>query len=133
MSDKSLQSAPNHHDSGSFVGGFTVGLFAGALGYFLFGTKRGGQVRSQLVSEWDKAKDQLVDQGVLESKDISLGELLKDFFGSVFNSVAQSMPSADSVSKSSSRGGKMAAKDKSRSTAATKAATRPKKRLFRNV
>lgn len=43
-------------DQGSFLTGFTLGLFAGATGYFLFGTDRGAKVRRELKTEWDQAQ-----------------------------------------------------------------------------
>ncbi|MEN8252753.1 MAG: hypothetical protein ABFQ62_00030 [Patescibacteria group bacterium] len=61
---------------GSFLNGFTVGLFAGAAGYFLFGTKKGDSVRTQLAKEWEKAKGELEKEGVIES-----GKGLKEMIG----------------------------------------------------
>ena len=62
-------------NQGNFLTGFTIGLFAGAGGYFTFGTKKGDQVRQQLMKEWEKAKSDLVKQGVIEEGK-SLRELL---------------------------------------------------------
>jgi len=62
-------------NQGNFLTGFTIGLFAGAGGYFIFGTKKGDQVRQQLMKEWEKAKSDLVKQGVIEEGK-SLRELL---------------------------------------------------------
>lgn len=50
-------------ESGSFVTGFTIGLFAGAAGYFLFATDKGQTVRAELVKEWQAAKKKLADEG----------------------------------------------------------------------
>lgn len=42
---------------GSFLTGFTVGLFAGAAGYYLFATKKGAKLRTQLSQEWQQAQE----------------------------------------------------------------------------
>lgn len=47
-------------DSGSFITGFTLGLLAGAAGYFLFATDRGVSVRKELAKEWQQAKQDLI-------------------------------------------------------------------------
>lgn len=44
------------NDSGQFTTGFTLGLLAGAAGFFLFGTKRGREVRHRLQAEWERAR-----------------------------------------------------------------------------
>lgn len=53
------------NQSGSFVTGFTVGLFAGAAGYFLFATDRGEKVRQELQKEWKEAKDRVQAEGTV--------------------------------------------------------------------
>lgn len=50
-------------DTGSFLGGFTLGIFAGAAGFFLFGTDKGRRLKDVLVDEWQQAKSQLPDRG----------------------------------------------------------------------
>ena len=62
----------------SFTTGFTVGLFAGAAGYYLFGTKQGAQLRRQLVQDWEDAKEHLVEEGVIAHSNVSLRGLLKE-------------------------------------------------------
>ncbi len=62
-------------DQSSFVSGFTIGLFAGAAGYFLFGTKRGAQIRRQLAEEWEDAQEHLSREGMVQP-----GVSLRDFF-----------------------------------------------------
>jgi hypothetical protein len=67
----------NNHSS--FVPGFSLGLFSGVVGYYLFGTKRGEKTRKKLVSEWESAQQHLTDKGVL-GKDIkfdNLGDLIQ--------------------------------------------------------
>jgi gas vesicle protein len=58
--------ADHHHtqSEGSFLTGFTVGLFAGAAGYYLFATEEGKKLRTNLVKEWDAAQAELAKQGI---------------------------------------------------------------------
>ncbi|MBU0578529.1 hypothetical protein KKE34_04930 [Patescibacteria group bacterium] len=51
-----------------FTTGFTLGLFSGVVGYYLFGTKQGEKTRKKLANEWEQAHQYLVDQGVLDKK-----------------------------------------------------------------
>ena len=46
------------------VGGFSLGLVAGVVGYYLFGTKQGEKLRAELNHEWADAQDYLAKQGV---------------------------------------------------------------------
>jgi gas vesicle protein len=50
-------SRPN--DQGSFLTGFTLGIFAGAVGYYLFATDKGKKLRTQLNQEWQEARTQV--------------------------------------------------------------------------
>lgn len=68
-------------NQGSFLGGLALGLFAGAAGYFLFGTKDGEQVRKKVEKEWQEAKATLVDEGIIKSKDLSLKDLISEWLG----------------------------------------------------
>jgi len=68
-------------NQGSFLGGLALGLFAGAAGYFLFGTKDGEQVRKKIEKEWQDAKATLVDEGIIKSKDLSLKDLISEWLG----------------------------------------------------
>ena len=52
----------NYH---SFTIGFTLGIFSGVVGYYLFGTKQGEKTREKLTEEWEQANQYLIDQGVL--------------------------------------------------------------------
>lgn len=70
----------NPHNPGSFLSGFSVGLFAGAAGLFLFGTDNGKKLRKELNEEWDGAKESLAKEGIIENADESLGEVLKSLF-----------------------------------------------------
>ncbi len=67
-------------DSQVFATGFGLGMLTGVVGYFLFGTKRGQQLRKSLSQEWQHAQSHLQEQGVLsksaEEKEQSLSEFL---------------------------------------------------------
>lgn len=71
-------------EQSSFVAGFSLGLIAGAAGYFLFATERGAKVRKQLITEWEGAKDQMVKEGVLPNKQVSIRQFLQNMFEEVF-------------------------------------------------
>ncbi len=43
-------------DSGSFFSGLTIGLFAGAVGYYLFASEKGSKLVKKVSSEWEKAQ-----------------------------------------------------------------------------
>ncbi len=53
----------SNRDQGSFVGGFTLGMFAGAVGYFLFATEKGRKIKKDLAQEWEVARKTLPDRG----------------------------------------------------------------------
>lgn len=58
-----------------------LGLFAGVVGYYLFGTKQGEKSRRKIAFEWEKAQDHLVEQGVLGDGDKfkNLNEIIQKF------------------------------------------------------
>lgn len=68
-------------NQGSFLGGLALGLFAGAAGYFLFGTKDGEQVRKKVQKEWQEAKTALVEEGIIKNKDQSIKDLISEWLG----------------------------------------------------
>lgn len=70
-------------NEGSFVTGFTVGLFAGAAGFFLFGTNKGQVVRGKLSQEWNQAKKQLAQDGVISSPDLSLRDMFTQLISTI--------------------------------------------------
>lgn len=76
----------DYPEQGSFIAGFSLGLFAGAAAYFLFGTERGGKIRKELVQEWDKAKKTMVADGAISDVQISLREFLQTLAQDIFNS-----------------------------------------------
>ncbi len=56
----------NSKESGSFATGFMLGIFAGAAGYFAFGTKRGTTLRKRLQDEWLSAQEHLAQTNIEE-------------------------------------------------------------------
>ncbi len=87
-------------DQGSFLTGFTLGIFAGATGYFLFGTDRGGKVREELKAEWTKAQAKLETETPEVVGRLSIREALykvADWLGEA--------PTADSKTKKANRKG----------------------------
>lgn len=75
----------NQDDSGSFLTGFTLGMFAGAASLFLFGTERGNKVRSRMAEEWEEAKEYLEEEGVIEKGKTTI----RDVFKSVVDNIQQ--------------------------------------------
>jgi gas vesicle protein len=77
---RSAQNSPRPSDypeqHSSFLHGFTLGMIAGAAGYYLFATQKGARMRKQLVSEWEETKEKLYEEGVIESTNVSLREFL---------------------------------------------------------
>lgn len=72
-------------EQGNFVAGFSLGLLAGAAGYFLFATEKGSKVRKQLVQEWEGAQDHMVKEGVIAAgSKISIRQYLQHMFEEVF-------------------------------------------------
>src|SRR5258708_38805733 len=76
------------HEHNSFVTGFTVGLFAGAAGYFLFATKKGAEVRHQLTEDYELAKENMVKDGWIPHSKVSL----RDFAKSIFDQTGSHTP-----------------------------------------
>ncbi len=77
-------------DGNVFVTGFTVGLFVGAAGYYLFATEKGSKLRKQLVHEWEHAKVDLVQEGVIQNPKISLREFIQEMLRKAFPDVSKS-------------------------------------------
>jgi hypothetical protein len=73
---KQTKIEPAHN--GSFLTGLTVGLFAGAFGYYLFNTARGEKMRASLAAEWDEIRKKLYAEGLIPSADLSLNEVLSE-------------------------------------------------------
>lgn len=53
----SEQTSPGKSSVGSgFFAGLTIGVLAGVVGYYLFGTKQGQQTREKISTEWQRAQ-----------------------------------------------------------------------------
>lgn len=50
-----------------FTQGFALGLLAGVVGFFIFGTQEGKELREKLTDEWEDARDFLQEQGLLKT------------------------------------------------------------------
>jgi gas vesicle protein len=70
-------------ESGSFVMGFAVGLFAGAAGYYLFATDKGHKIRQELVKEWEQAKAEWPDLMGSDSKTHTWRDLIRTMVAQV--------------------------------------------------
>lgn len=71
----------SEQNQGSFLGGLALGLFAGAAGFFWFGTKNGAEMRKKLEQEWTNAKEAMAKEGVIKNKDASLSQLIGEWLG----------------------------------------------------
>lgn len=66
-------------NQGSFLGGFALGLFAGAAGYFMFATKDGSKIKETIKKEWQEAKDHLAEEGLIKDINISLSDMIHEW------------------------------------------------------
>jgi len=73
----------DHHEQGSFVSGFSIGLLAGAAGYFLFGTDKGRQIKAKLAQEWSQAQLSMPERGSGVINFSSLSQMLKSVATSI--------------------------------------------------
>lgn len=80
MADEVVNESQN-----SFATGFTLGVLTGAVGYFLFATERGTKLRYQLLQEWEEAKGRLVDEGIIQDRQIPLRRFLNDVLNKFVN------------------------------------------------
>ncbi len=58
--------------------GFGVGLAAGAIGMYLFGTDEGSKLRQELKDYWQEAVKDLLAEGTIENAEQDLWALFKD-------------------------------------------------------
>lgn len=72
------------HDEGSFLTGFSLGIFAGAMGFFLFGTNDGKKIRHDLNQEWEKAKVKLAEDGIIANPDQNLRDVIHDYVAKIW-------------------------------------------------
>lgn len=76
-------------DQGSFINGFSIGLFAGAAAYFMFGTENGTKFRKQISKEWQSARAGMPDRGQGLTNYSTVRELLLHMKQHIDNSVTQ--------------------------------------------
>jgi gas vesicle protein len=86
-------------DQGSFLTGFTLGIFAGAIGYYFFGTQKGKRMRTELSHEWQQARQQIGPDKFPHTS-------LRDFFTAIVKSIQ-----TESISKKTSSLTKKTAKN----------------------
>lgn len=87
-------------DQGSFLTGLTVGMLAGAAGFFLFGTKDGSKIRKDLSKEWESAKLHLFTQGKVDNPHLTLKDVVSQFIASMAPDEVKSTRSSTARSKS---------------------------------
>jgi len=75
------------HESGHFSTGFTLGLLAGAAGYFVFGTNKGKEFRVELSKKWQEAKKIAGDEWPKEAE--TVGDVLKNIVMQISKEVAE--------------------------------------------
>jgi gas vesicle protein len=63
-------------DDSAYASGFAVGIVAGLVGYLLFGTEKGSELRVSFRKKIDEVKSRLYEEGMIESTNISLPELI---------------------------------------------------------
>ncbi|MFZ5438134.1 MAG: hypothetical protein ACOZAK_03725 [Patescibacteria group bacterium] len=68
----------NNFSEQTFMTGFGVGLAAGAIGMYLFGTDEGGKLRQELKDHWQEAVKDLLAEGTIENAEQDLWMLFKD-------------------------------------------------------
>jgi gas vesicle protein len=67
-----------------FLTGFSVGLFVGAAGYYLYATERGKKLREHVADEWKTAKVELAKGGVIHDANVSMRELFSEIIQKTF-------------------------------------------------
>jgi len=122
-----MQSSVSHPTQGSFINGFTIGLFAGAVGFFLFGTDKGGKVRQTISKEWDSAKEHLAKEGVIPSAKVSIRDVVSQVVEMFTPDTTASNPT------SNSRATKSMTKKPGKSAKASPVDEVSKKRTFKNI
>jgi len=124
MSEKS--SIHSHHSQsdqqGSFLNGFTLGLFAGAAGYFLFGTSKGNEIRTKITKEWQEAQKDILGSTEITQDGSQTLMGIRQFIGSIIDAAYSD---ADKPISTDSRS--------STKKSTSKPAKTTKKRLFRNT
>lgn len=60
----------------SFAAGFAVGAVAGIIGYLVYGTSRGEDLKKNFQKELDRIRGLLYQEGVIDSQEASLMEII---------------------------------------------------------
>jgi hypothetical protein len=68
---------------GSFVTGLTIGMFIGALGFYIYNTKGGSSLKTALQREWDVIKTDLHKEGIIDSPDLSVLDIVRQHLGAI--------------------------------------------------
>lgn len=76
------EQSSSQSDNGSFWTGFSVGMLAGAVSYFLFATDKGEKVRKELKDEWHQAQKQTIEPAG-QAAAVSIRTLIKDVIDQV--------------------------------------------------
>lgn len=63
-------------DPGSFASGFALGAVVGVVGYLVYGTSRGKDIRAKLQDEFERVQALLYEEGVTDSPEASLMEVI---------------------------------------------------------
>lgn len=112
-------------DQGSFLTGFTLGLFAGAAGLYLFGTEKGKSVRQRLTSEWQAAQSSM-QPSTLAATAAPISHSIRDLVKQVIAEItASDNQTAEAASSNSKRG--------SSKTKPGEAESAPKQLRFKNA
>lgn len=97
------------HHQGSFLTGFTVGLFAGAASFYLFGTDKGKKLTDRLSEEWENAKERLADEGVIDTPDLSFRQVVGQVLTQVKDKIEEAQTTTVPTSAKSSKTAKVTA------------------------
>lgn len=106
-------------DSGSFFSGFTIGLFAGAVGYYLFASEKGSKLVKKVSKEWEKAQKELPVKSGKSVAKTSIKEgllgILQELVASV-ESVNDQVNTSENMSNTSKRARKKTSKRQFKNT-----------------
>lgn len=96
----------NSFSEENFMTGFGVGLVAGAIGMFLFGTDEGEKLSKELNGHWQEATKDLLAEGVIENAEQDLWSLFKDILDQASHEIIEHQPSETDQLKASKRASK---------------------------
>lgn len=66
----------SENNSTSFASGFAIGAVVGVFGYLVYGTSRGEDLRENFQKEFDKIRELLYEEGIIDSQSASLTEII---------------------------------------------------------